>query len=881
MVLARAGNRALGTALAEPIPGASLLERVALALTSTLELEDVLRLLARVGLDATGAGGTAVLLLDGHVLCPAAVVRIVEADDLQHRFHTMTPVELDPVRYELLAAGRVLTLEDARAHDVIPSEWVDLFKLRGVALVPLMADGGPCGLMVVDWDEVRAFSPNDVALLEAIAVYAGIAVRNARQFVMMRRRAQVQAVLAEGAAHLASPVAPDVIAGLLADSYMELSGARLCAIVLLDPNWREITTIAIRGGRPLEGPIAFSDVPAEIVDHLIDRLTFQRRPVELGHEDWFTDYLGGGPAGARHYLAVPVVVGDYARGLVLLGFASPTTLGEDEAAAAEVLAGIAAAALERYELLNRLDTQVERLAALRDVSAALNSSASLDDVLDIVCSAFESILDTSHCSVNLVGEPDPHLLRTLAHRGIPWFAGRPESVSAVSRREVARLAEAWRHKPAPVVYVDVDRQLALDPDVVPEAVRSVALFPLMHRTDVVGVVVCGFPKEGEPPASALEAGQALADLAASAIDRAGLNEALRVRLGQVEALYRLSDVVAANADVNAAVAELNGLFRPDLRAHFGALTVADRRLRESIGGRPPDREEAEAIRSWRAQLVSSRTTLRNRPTAGGLLVPVVHRRRVHGALRITIEGREVTATDDDLLTAIGAGCGEIIHKAALHRDLGERETRLAVASERERIARDLHDSVGQVITGMGMLLTDYVADAPDDIWRTRLDRLIELAERGSREVRDSIYALLFLDTRRKGLVASLRELARRFEATTGISTTVTVRGRAQLAAPKEDALFRVAHEALMNVERHASASAVTIALMAKADGVVLCVGDNGAGMPEHPAGVEQGHFGLDSLQHRMEDVGGDLRLMRAEAGGVLVEARFPSAGSRG
>src|SRR5687767_38125 len=108
MALASVVSEAPGRRLAEPRPGATLLERVALALTSTLELEDVLRLLAHVGLDATGAGGTAVLLLDGHTLRPSAIVREVETADLQERFHGMRPVELDPMRYDLLCAGHVL-----------------------------------------------------------------------------------------------------------------------------------------------------------------------------------------------------------------------------------------------------------------------------------------------------------------------------------------------------------------------------------------------------------------------------------------------------------------------------------------------------------------------------------------------------------------------------------------------------------------------------------------------------------------------------------------------------------------------------------------------------------------------------------------------------
>jgi signal transduction histidine kinase len=861
---------------ADAAPSPSLLERVALALTSTLDLAEVLGLLARVGLDATGAGGTAVLLLEGRTLHPAAVVRGIEGEDLQVRFHGIPPIELDPVRFDLLATGQVVALEDAREHDLIPTAWVDLFDLRGVALLPLIAEGEACGLMVVDWDEVRTFSPADVALLQAIAAYAGIAVGNARRYARMRQRAQVQAVLARSAAELAAPVGPDVIASRLADAYVELLDARFCAVALLDPAWQQITTMAMRGGADLEAPIAFSDVPADVVDHLIERLTFQRRPVELDEHEWFAGHLGGRAAGVRCYVAVPVVLGDYARGLVLLGFDSCSAIGDEEAAAAEVLAGIAAAAIERHELLDRLDTQVRRLGAVQHVSASLNSSAGLHEVLEVVCSAFESILGSSHCSVNVVDGLDPHLLRTLAHRGIAWFAGRPESVSAVPRDEVASLIERWRRRPAPVVYAEIGGTLVLDPSLVPEALRSAALFPLTQGDDVVGIVVCGFAHPGGPAPTSLDVGQALADLAASAIDRARLGDALHVRLNQVEALYRLSDVVAATADMNEAVVGLNGLFRSELRARVGTVSIADPTLREAIGGRVPDAEEAAAIRAWRTAADAGRPVA-TRPTVAGVLVPVVHRRKVHGALRVVLDGDDLTPPDEQLLAAIGVGCGEIISKAALHREAAERERVLAVASERERIARDLHDSVGQVITGMGMLLTDYVRDAPDREWEERLQRLADLAGRGSREVRASIYALLFLDTRRLGLVPSLRELARTFEATTGLAVTLEV-GPADIAVSdqREDVLFRVAHEALMNVERHARATAVRLQLTRTGTFVQLRVEDDGVGLSSSPLpGPDDGHFGLRSVRERIDAAGGVLRLRANDPMGTVVEVEVP------
>jgi len=859
---ARGGGLGLVAEVAElagTTPDAQLLERIALALTSTLELEDVLRQLAYVGLDATGAGGTAILLLEGRTLRPAAVARVLEQNNLQERFHRMGPLQLDPLQWELLVAGRALALEDARQHDLVPAEWVDAFTLRGLALVPLMAGGEPCGLMAVDWDAVRSFGPADIALLESIGAYAGIAVHVAQLFSTMRRRARLQQALAQSAANLASPLSPETIATRLVDSYADLLGARLSAVALFDEERAEMRTVASRGTRAMNGALPVTDVPADLVTQLVEAWKETKRPVELDDHPWLADVVGGRDVGATSYLVLPLAVDGQVRGAVLLGFGEGTRLDAEERSAAEALADIAAAALGRHELLARLDTQVQRLAALQAVSAALNSSASLPDVLDVVCSSFESILGTNHCSVNLVAGDAS---RTLAQRGVAW-------------------------SPAPV---------EIDPSTAPEDVRSAALFPLNNGDDVIGFIVAGFPTSGSPSKAALEVGQALTDLAASAVDRAQLTEALHVRLRQVEALSRLSDVVAATADVNAAMAELDLLLRPELSARFESISLTDRQLRESVRARTPDREEAAAVRSWRAQLGRG-SRLRPRSAADALvLVPVVHRNRVHGALRVSLgdgagaaAAAAVTAADEDLLVAVGAGCGEIVHKAALQRELSERERRLAISSERERIARDLHDSVGQVMTGMGMLLNHYVAHAPDDVWRGRLAELAELADRGSTEVRKSIYSLLFLDTRRHGLAPSLHELAAKFEATTGVRVTVTVPRRGgrgsvslQLTSPREEALFRAAHEALMNVERHARAASVDVVLSAVEGHVVLTIADDGTGLPDRLDGPDRGHFGLGAIRQRLEEVGGTLRLASSVSGGAQLEARVPvRSGERG
>jgi signal transduction histidine kinase len=251
---------------------------------------------------------------------------------------------------------------------------------------------------------------------------------------------------------------------------------------------------------------------------------------------------------------------------------------------------------------------------------------------------------------------------------------------------------------------------------------------------------------------------------------------------------------------------------------------------------------------------------------------------VHGVLRVRTIGRQARSFDEDLLLSLGVACADVIHRASLHRELAETEHRLAIAQERERIARDLHDNVGQLVTALGMQLKTHAAAAPDEAWRGRFEELADQAAQGSRQIKEAIHSLLFLQVRRTGLVASLRDLVQTFEATSGVATDFEVLGRpGNVPTPKEDVLFRVAHEAFTNIRRHAGAAWAEVTLSYEADEVALAVRDHGQGFApdDDPFRTRPGHFGLPALRQRLEEVGGALIVANAHPHGVLIEARIP------
>lgn len=579
---------------------------------------------------------------------------------------------------------------------------------------------------------------------------------------------------------------------------------------------------------------------------------------------------------ARSGLLAPLVAGDEPVGLLTLDWTTPgRTFTRDECELFEAIASYAALAVRNARLYQGLVTKNRTLERLVEVANALTSLPSLASVLGLVSGAFEELLAATHCSVNVVRDSEIGSFETIEIRGESWLGG--QSIAAVAPAEVARVAKLWQRAPQPVVYPDVRRAGVVDPASIPASVRSVVVFPLVQQRKVVGAVLAGFATATPLDSDAVSTGQALADLAAAAITRARLDGSLRSRLQEVEVLYRLSDVVAGTTGLAAAVQQLNLLFESDPPVTFESVAVSSRRLRDLVEGQVPTAAEGAAIKAWRAE-AAGRRVLRSRDVAGGLLVPVARRSKVLGALRVHVGDRPVLLEEEALLLAVGASCAEVIQKFDLHHQLAERERQLVVASERDRIAGDLHDSVGQTILGIGLRLSEYLHEAPDRVWRERIEGLIRLAGEGSSDLRQSIHALVFLDVRRHGLEPSLRDLTRKFASTTGIAATLRVHGT-PIAMPleREDALFRVAHEALMNVERHARAGSVCVRLEYGADGASVVVRDDGVGLGHRDPFGRQGHFGVRGMQVRVDQAGGSLRIAGAQPRGVIVEAHIPVA----
>jgi two-component system sensor histidine kinase UhpB len=235
-------------------------------------------------------------------------------------------------------------------------------------------------------------------------------------------------------------------------------------------------------------------------------------------------------------------------------------------------------------------------------------------------------------------------------------------------------------------------------------------------------------------------------------------------------------------------------------------------------------------------------------------------------------GQRLPVDRDDEIGHVLAAFNRMLDRLERERQESGRRVLAAHEAERVGIARDLHDEVGQLLTGALLQLNSVAESAPAH--REELNEARQAVRRALDEVRRISSELRPEMLEHLGLVSALTELSTTFARVSGVEVERQFdRSLPKLAPDAELALYRIAQESLTNVARHAQANRVTLALERGHDSVVLRVVDDGRGFN----GVPEEHGGLRSMRERALLVEGALAIKDGARGGVEVRLEVPAA----
>jgi signal transduction histidine kinase len=263
------------------------------------------------------------------------------------------------------------------------------------------------------------------------------------------------------------------------------------------------------------------------------------------------------------------------------------------------------------------------------------------------------------------------------------------------------------------------------------------------------------------------------------------------------------------------------------------------------------------------------------PMRSFLGVPIRVREEVFGNLYLTDKttAEVFTDVDEELCVGLAAAAGVAIENARLHTRVQE----LALVEDRERIARDLHDTVVQRLFATGLSLqgaAGLIRAEPEAAVR-RVEDAVDDLDVTVKHIRSAIFRLEpRADRSPAGVRSRVLDLVREAGPMLGAEPSVLFEGPVDSATPEPVATDMLAtlREALSNVARHAGASHVEVVVTIDEAELVMRVTDDGVGPPA--PGQPRGH-GLDNMQARAERRGGSLALRQAASHGTVVEWRVP------
>src|SRR5947208_2237860 len=210
------------------------------------------------------------------------------------------------------------------------------------------------------------------------------------------------------------------------------------------------------------------------------------------------------------------------------------------------------------------------------------------------------------------------------------------------------------------------------------------------------------------------------------------------------------------------------------------------------------------------------------------------------------------------------------------RLLYEQAQELAALQERQRLARELHDSVSQALYGISLwahTVREALEGSEPEQALTSIEYVLALAEAGLAEMRALIFELRPESLELEGLVAALTKQVAVLRTRYKLTVEADLGEEPNLSLETKHMLYRVAQEALHNIVKHARATIVNLHLAGEENEFILEVRDNGRGF--NPADPYPGHLGLRSMHERVTRMGGTLAIESVPGQGTCVGVRIP------
>jgi len=617
--------------------------------------------------------------------------------------------------------------------------------------------------------------------------------------------------------------------------------------------------------------------------------------------------------GAETALIVPLRAGDESLGLLQLASRCSKQVPARDLALAETIGRQIGVAIQKMKLTEALQTSLQRMSALYQSNVAITSNLDLQVTLQIILEKLAVIqFPGTAITIQLI-DGDRGLLEYFVHRNLDEKAW---SRTFGSHRNFST-GGLWQHTiecKTPVVIQD----LRTDPRVrhreffQSQGMRSYLGVPIRIHEQPVGIVGIYTFKPYEFSVEELRAITSMAAHAAVAIHNARLYGKVEKQSRELAALFEVTNAATQSLEMDRVLEEvirrINEIFLFDATRFFlfddqqeWLHCRATHQVNSRFLTRTPSFKKGQGITGRvgatgvaiifadtqanpQYQLLSQAKKAGQRFVAG---FPVKYGSETLGVIMcIGEQPRRLTNHETDLVTSLSSQIAIAIANARLYEQTKSQAEQLrnlaahldsVLEQERTRISRELHDELGQALTGLKFDVAWINGKLPDS-QAPLAGRLATM----SKSLDDTIQAIRKISTRLRpdildklGLRAAIEWQLQEFRQRTGIHYQFHCEPiEIRLSEQHSTALFRILQEALINAARHSHASRVRIALEVENQLVSLRVDDDGDGIEMNKIFDGQS-LGILGMRERAASLGGKTTIQRNQAHGTAVIARLP------
>jgi signal transduction histidine kinase len=526
----------------------------------------------------------------------------------------------------------------------------------------------------------------------------------------------------------------------------------------------------------------------------------------------------------------------------------------------------------------------KRTALLLEAVKTVNSSLDLSQVLQWTVEKGAEIFRLG-CTLCLLDE-EKKVLRPVARAGYP---GEAQGTLAQSTRCLAAddLIRTLLEHNRPIVSCDATADARFGPGMVQAlGLKSTLAAPITAEDRVLGVLLCSTLEQYRDFASKdVELVEGLGKAVGLAVQNAQLYETTRRRLAEMESLQRVTTALLQELTLEE-ILEMICFEAQQLTSAQGSTVLlledeAHLRIAQHAGDPLPTSDRLPTEGTLAGQAMIRRTPLLindveslaqaydSVPGLENLLVvPLSAGSSTIGVLDIVNKPGGFTPEDAQVMSLFADQVALAIDSASLHQQAEQ----LAVIKERQRLARELHDSVTQALYSVTLYAEATrmaLSAGKGDVARENLRELQIMAREAMIDMRVLIFELHPPVLEEEGLVAALQARLASVESRAGLQTEIRVEGERRLPLPVEEELFWIAMEAFNNVIKHAGAQRVEVSLRFTDGCVRLEIADDGQGFD--PARVrESGGMGLKGIEDRVQRIHGQLELTSASGQGTAL-----------